>query len=78
MDELRLLLSTTGEPMSRRALQDRITRLGERLTAGGVSVNCITQWGRTAFLGLKDVGDEARGKGIDRRGRVPVLDGPAT
>lgn len=50
--ELRLLLGTPDEPMSRRALQARISRLDERLSAHGVSVNCSTQWGRTALLGL--------------------------
>ncbi|WP_217242478.1 hypothetical protein [Streptomyces sp. AC555_RSS877] len=52
--ELRLLLGTSDEPMSRRALRARISRLDERLSAHGVVVNCSTQWGRTALLGLAD------------------------
>lgn len=52
--DLRLLLGTPDEPMSRRALRARIDRLDERLSAHGVSVNCSTQWGRTALLGLSD------------------------
>lgn len=50
--ELCLLLGTAGEPMSRRALQARILRLGERLMPEGVSVDCTSQWGRTTFNGL--------------------------
>ncbi|MFK0282319.1 hypothetical protein ACIQVL_17885 [Streptomyces sp. NPDC090499] len=65
--DLRLLLGTAGEPMSRRALQGRVVRLNERLARDGLSVDCTTQWGRTTFLGLVE---EARGKpGQRERGR---------
>ncbi|MFJ9039038.1 hypothetical protein ACIRF8_20890 [Streptomyces sp. NPDC102406] len=58
--ELRLLLGTADEPMSRRALRARIDRLETRLGAHGVSVDCSTQWGRTALLGLSDRRADAR------------------
>lgn len=50
--DLCLLLGTAGEPMSRRALQARTTRLSERLMPHGISLDYTAQWGRTTFVGL--------------------------
>lgn len=57
--DLCLMLGTAAEPMTRRALQARITRLEERLLPYGISVDCTAQWGRTTYMGLV----EAPGRG---------------
>ncbi|CAM5282835.1 hypothetical protein SALBM135S_08673 [Streptomyces alboniger] len=67
--ELCLLLGTAAEPMNRRALRARVARLNERLAADGLAVDCATQWGRTAFLGLAASRDDSRPqRGPARRG----------
>ncbi|APY85135.1 hypothetical protein DCW30_14795 [Streptomyces alfalfae] len=67
--ELCLLLGTAAEPMNRRALRARVARLDERLAADGLSVDCATQWGRTAFLGLTASREENRPqRGRSRKG----------
>lgn len=38
--------------MSRRALQARMLRLGERLTPYRLSVTSTVQWGRTTYTGI--------------------------
>ncbi|MGW3420508.1 hypothetical protein [Streptomyces phaeochromogenes] len=50
--DLCLLLGTARAPMSRRALQARMIRLGERLTPYGLSVTSTVQWGRTTYTGI--------------------------
>lgn len=50
--DLCLLLGTAWAPMSRRALQARMLRLGERLTPYGLSVTSTVQWGRTTYTGI--------------------------
>jgi hypothetical protein len=50
--DLCLLLGTAQAPMTRRALQARMARLGERLLPYGLSVTSTAQWGRTTYTGV--------------------------
>jgi hypothetical protein len=47
--DLRLLLGDAQHPLSRRALQARMTRLTRRMTECDMSFTITNQWGRTTF-----------------------------
>ncbi|EXU64392.1 hypothetical protein Z951_31060 [Streptomyces sp. PRh5] len=53
--DLCLLLGNGPTPLSRRALQGRMVRLGERLAEHGMSVLSSHQWGRTTYMGIHEI-----------------------
>ncbi|MEZ3181579.1 hypothetical protein KYY02_23685 [Streptomyces pimonensis] len=53
--DLCLLLGTCGEPVSRRALQARVVRLGARLERHGISIGVLPGWGRTVYTGIRGI-----------------------
>ncbi|MGP4047429.1 hypothetical protein [Streptomyces sp. 2A115] len=52
--DLCLLLGDARNPLSRRALQARMTRLTRRMTECDMSFAITNQWGRTTFIGVND------------------------
>ncbi|MFJ9097760.1 hypothetical protein ACIRJM_04500 [Streptomyces sp. NPDC102405] len=59
--DLCLLLGDAQRPLSRRALQARMTRLTHRMAECDTSFTITKQWGRTIFGGLQNSSPPPRG-----------------